>query len=1617
MTLTELASVHHRIPVAHGRPATTVEQAIRERPRQAALIAAYFRHVPAEDQPSSVQDVLAVIDGHLYVGSRRTRGQALLGVVNPTQTTETGSGWADTATVINIVTDDMPHLVESVVAGLSGAGCTVHRVLHPILACLRDADGGLQNATDEQGSGWNQRVDRESWVHILIDRVADTLRLDAIAMLVTEVLADVRAIADDRAALTGAAAAAAAELRRAVSPRSAREATEAADFLYWMTAGHIRLVGYQQYNRSADGMQSTAGTGLGILRDSPAGGNGGRDPLFGLGDQTTHLLLTQSSTESPVTRNIPPFEVRARLLDADGILIREHRFLGVLTASALDSGITITPVVRQMVHTVLSALGATADSFTGQQALDLLTSYPRAELFWADPAFITNLVADVLQLSSRRRLRVFLQPDPFRRFISVMVFLPRDRYTTSRRLAMQRILLETLGGNNIRYTARVGDAVLASIHFTVDTDPEVSVSPDLSALTTALRGTIRSWEDRLITAVVGGGSDELDTAGALSRYAEAFDQSYKESYSPQDGVTDLQLLDGLGHDDDLTLRIAPAGNGRPDEWRLKLYVNRDAVTLSRALPVLHSLDAEVLEERPFSVRRGDGTTGRIYDFGLRFIGHHTRPCGDSADFRTRFTEAFAAAWHGSADADGFNALVLTAGLDWRQIQVFRAYAHYLRQIGTPHTQRYVEQVLVDHPHVAQGLTDLFATLFDPDRHFDLDEPDTARRTATDHLVHEVTDMLDQVESLDADRVLRTLLSLILATTRTNHYRIDDNGARPPVLSLKLNPAGISGIPKPVPAHEIWVYSTRMEGVHLRFGRIARGGLRWSDRLEDFRTEILGLVKAQEVKNAVIVPVGAKGGFVVKRPPLDRQQAHAEGIECYRMFIAGLLDLTDNLISGQIVPPDRVIRRDGDDPYLVVAADKGTAAFSDIANTVAADYDFWLGDAFASGGTDGYDHKAMGITARGAWESVKHHFREIDVDTQSQDFTCVGIGDMSGDVFGNGMLLSPHLHLIGAFDHRHIFLDPHPDAATSFAERQRLFRQPRSSWDDYDRTLISNGGGIWSRTVKSVTLTQQIRAALGLDERVATLTPTELIRAMLLAPVDLLWNGGLGTYIKASTESNTQVGDKANDAVRVDGNQLRSRVIGEGGNLGVTQRGRIEFARRGGRINTDAIDNSAGVDTSDHEVNIKIALEQRSDSEGLDQTDRRDLLTAMTDDVATLVLADNTAQNRVLGVARRRAAAMLPAHSRILDELADGGQLDRALENLPTEQEIAARLSAGDGLSGPELSVLLAYVKSGLTSAMLAGDLPDDPAFAGRLEEYFPALMRTAAERSFGSHPLAREIISTYTVNAMVNQAGISSAYRLSEELSANSEDAIRAHAITNGVFDLDTLWRDIAALDNSVTAECQDTLVIKSRRLLDRAARWFLIRRPQPLDVNTEIARYAEPVATLMPLLPGFLCGVEHQNADEFTEMLRVLGAPEGLAARVAYSLYGFGLLNIVDLASGTGRDLVECAELYYAVSAHLGFDRLLFAVTSLERGTRWHALARQAARDDLYQSLKLITADVLALSTPGQERSAAIDQWEHHNSARLTRARKTLGQLATQPTGDLAVVSVVAREVRSMVR
>ncbi|ARE35012.1 NAD-glutamate dehydrogenase [Rhodococcus sp. BH4] len=1582
---------------------------------------AFFTHIDEGDSDDVINGRSdRVLLAHLALGRQRTPGTAVWRVYRP-------SGSEGLGAAVQIVTDDMSLLVESVTAMLNRQGVGISQFAHPILTVERDDSGNLMSLGD---SGI-----QESWMHVQLDSEVEDSALDAIEAHLGKVLADVRQVVGDTPDMKALQLRVADELESAAETASGRitpeEFSDTARLLRWMADGNYAVLGYRRFEGTKDGSRTVADSGLGVLRsDAVTEGPMSLPPVADLPDRPL-LVLTQGSFPATVHRAVYPYFVGVSILDDEGNIVGEHRFLGVFTVVALHENVLAIPLIERRVREVIARAGVDLHSYSGQAMLEVIQSFPRTELFSSDAETLFETVHAVHSIGLRRQVRLFVREDTFGRFVSCLVYLPRDRYTTRVRLAMQNLLWREFGPGTVDYTARVTENDLALLHVTIRRDPDSEpVHLDVSEanrerVQALLTEVSRSWDDRINDLVreSPGVDPEL-----VQRYSRVLPDGYKEDFEPSRALADIARLEALapGAIDVLLYR---AVDSAPGAWRFTLFVGGDGISLSQVLPVLQSLGVEVLDERPHVVQRLDGVQCWIYDFGLSVpadlrasveidldaqvpLETSTAPL---TEVQKRFTAAFGAVWFGRAEADRFNELVLRAGMSWRQAVVLRAYAKYLRQATFPYSQFHIEGIALTHPQTAFALVQLFEAMFDPEKQDDI-------RVA--ELDEQLRASIDEVLSLDADRILRGMFSLVKATLRTNFYVVDADGRSRDYLSVKLDPSRISELPKPRPAFEIYVYSPEVEGVHLRFGAVARGGLRWSDRREDFRTEVLGLVKAQAVKNAVIVPVGAKGGFVVKNPPLptgdpavDRMATLETGKACYTTFISGLLDITDNVhaATGEVVTPDRVVRKDDQDRYLVVAADKGTATFSDLANSVAAKYDFWLGDAFASGGSVGYDHKGMGITARGAWESVKRHFRELGVDTQTQDFTTVGVGDMSGDVFGNGMLLSRHIRLVGAFDHRHIFLDPNPDAASSFVERQRLFELPRSSWADYDKSLISEGGGVWDRTVKSVPIAESVRIALGLAEGVTKLSPPELMQAILSAPVDLLWNGGIGTYVKASTETNAQVGDKSNDAVRVDGQDLRVKVIGEGGNLGVTALGRIEFSANGGHINTDAIDNSAGVDCSDHEVNIKILLDSLVRSQLLPSPERNPLLASMTDDVAALVLADNIAQNALLGISRVTAPQMLGVHRRQLTDLTKARGLDRKLEALPTDKEIERRLEAGVGLTSPELATLTAHVKLSLKDDLLATELPDNDFFAQQIPQYFPTAVRDRFETEIKAHPLRRQIVATMLVNEVIDNGGITYAYRLAEETGASSTDSIRAYAAVREVFALDEVWSRIRSA--GVSAEIENELIVESCRLLDRASRWFLANRPQPIAVGAEVARYSAAYRATAPLVPGLLAG--HQLDDLLVRAQSVIdrGAPEALALDVFRLLDVYCLLDIADIADIADHDITEVAELYYALDAHLGIDWLLSAVSGLERGDRWHSLARLALRDDLYSSLRQLTMEVLAGGEPGESPQEKIDEWESTNASRLSRARAALVEIFESGTLDLATLSVAARQVRSMVR
>ncbi|MFT4217409.1 MAG: NAD-glutamate dehydrogenase [Micropruina sp.] len=1544
----------------------------------------YVRHLPDGElidlDPGHVADLIIE---HLRLGQRRQPGESRVRVRLPEQ--------PGASTVILIVTDDRPFLVDTVSMDITRGDWSIRSLFHPQYETLRDADAALAGIADK-----DPRTIAESWICVEVfpplGQAADELA-DALTAAVTSGLESVRAAVDDWHAMEHRLTETIDLLNNRPQPVSPHEVREVTDLLQWLNQDNFVLLGYREsHYTKADGYQPVPGTGLGILTGGDGRDEFQADPLPG---DRRLLVLTKDSRRSPVHRPAYLDYVGVRLYDATGRLTGERRFLGLLAATAYVESVWEIPMLAGKAQKLLDLCGFAPHSHGGSAIRQVIDTYPRDELFQASAEELFPVIAQEAQFKDRRVVRVFVRPSAYGRFISVLVFLPRDRYTTKVREAIQRILVDTLGGESLEHEARASESVLARLFFVVKRpdDDRLTDDIDVAALQQRIEDVVRSWDDDFEAAARDLASE--------SRGVE-FSEAYKEEYPAAVGVVDLQLANRLTGDDDLAYDVyRPLWPNDAADVRFKVLAYRQ-MSLADAMPHLSVLGVEVLDERPFEFELR-GRTVYLYDFGLKLAGAMDASAW-TPELQTRFIDTFDATYRGRAESGKFNRLVMTGGLTWQEIAWLRAISRYLVQAGIPYSQPYVAATLNDNPAIAAGLVGAFRTKFDPAAEFaDFD----ARAAAVDEAFAAIERQLAEVASLDADRILRMFLSVLRAMIRTNAFQSDA-----PAHAFKVHPRELALLPEPRPMYEIFVYAPRVQGVHLRFGSVARGGLRWSDRREDFRTEVLGLVKAQMVKNSVIVPSGAKGGFVPQSlpdPSVDRAAWMAEGVACYEVFIASLLTVTDNIVAGEVVPPADMVRWDGDDPYLVVAADKGTATFSDNANRISLDRGFWLGDAFASGGSAGYDHKAMGITARGAWESVKRHFVEMGRDCQNEDFTCVGIGDMSGDVFGNGMLRSRHTRLVAAFNHLHIFLDPTPDAARSFAERERLAGLPRSSWADYDRTLISAGGGVYARTLKSIPITAEVRGALGLDAGVTALTPSDLISAILKAPVDLLWNGGVGTYVKATGETHAEVGDKANDALRVNGTDVRALCVGEGGNLGWTQLARVEYALGGGRINTDAIDNSAGVDTSDHEVNIKILLAPEVAAGSLSLDQRNELLASMTDEVAELVLSHNVAQNLALANSMYRGAELTSAYEGWMHTLEEAGYLDRQIEFLPTARQLDQRRESGRGLTRPELATLLAWTKIYLADQVLASDLPDDPYLADRLIQYFPKELQARYAADMPRHRLAREIITSVAVNRFVDSQGITAFYRLHNETNAAITEVIRAQLAARSIYQVgksEVDLRGASDLGASVVTELRVSL----RRMVERATRWLLASRRAPLDIVAATAQFTDGVREVRAGLGSLLTPRQATNAARQVERMTAQGVPQRLAEEVAQDAYSHFALAIVEIAQARQAPVMTVAEVAFGLADRLGLDQLHDTVVALPQHDRWETMARAALRDDLLGVHGALTSAVLV--DPSRPAAEQVDEWLERTPGVPDKVA-TLTTICEEP--DIARVSVGVRLVRSL--
>ncbi len=1567
-----------------------VASAGRDVPRE--FVRTLFGRVPEEDlapySPQALADLAATAYEHLSA-PRRNDGadQRLID-----REVERGGARRD-ITAIEVVNENMPFLLNSTLAELVEQGYEPRLVAHPILAVERDESGALARLVGEATAAAPVGARRESFIQIHLDRVDDEAARGRLVEGLAKVYADVAVSVRDWPGMRTRIAEAIYSYRANPPPLPADEVSEAVAFLDWVADDNFTFLGMREYrlpkgDAAADPVEAS---GLGLLRDPAVKvlRRGGElvtmsPEIRAFLARPKALISTKANVKSRVHRRVHLDYIGVKLFSAEGRLQGELRLIGLFTANAYTSSLNEVPYLRHKVAKVTARAGFDPASYAGRSLLNVLENYPRDELFQIDEETLYRFAIEIMNLSERPRIRALARPDEFDRFVSVLVFVPKDRYDTAVRRRIGEYLARAYKGRMSAAYPSYPEGPLARTHYIIGRDEGATPQIPQEELEAGIAAIVRTWADTLAAALAEtiGGS----RARALAaRYAGAFSAAYREAFAAEQAINDIAILERLSDERPRAVNLYRR-DGDPDtRVNLKVFSRGASLPLSERVPLLENLGFKVVNERTYRVDPPGGEdAGRIWlhDMALE------RAAGGALDIGAiegPIEATILALFRGLAESDSFNKLVLEAELGWRDVAMVRAFGRYLRQIRLAFGQDYLAATLARHGAIARKIVELFYARFDP-RGADQRAEAEARVRA------EIEGMLQAVESLEDDRILRRFVNLVEAALRTNFFQIDENGLPRQTIAFKFECGRVDSLPLPKPLYEIFLYSPRVEGLHLRFGKVARGGIRWSDRPQDFRTEVLGLVKAQQVKNAVIVPVGAKGGFFPKRlPPAgDRQAWLAEGTESYRIFIRTLLELTDNIVADKIVPPPDTVRHDADDPYLVVAADKGTATFSDIANAISIEKGHWLGDAFASGGSQGYDHKKMGITAKGAWEAVKRHFREIDVDLQSQAVTVVGVGDMSGDVFGNGMLLSKCLKLVAAFDHRDIFIDPAPDPASSFAERQRLFDLPRSSWQDYDKSKISKGGGIFPRALKSIRLSPEAQAAIGLKK--AQASPAEVMNAILKAEVGLLWFGGIGTYIRAAPETDDEVGDRANDAIRITGREVRARVIGEGANLGATQRGRIEAARAGVRLNTDAIDNSAGVNTSDVEVNIKIAVATPVREGRLAEDARNALLAEMTDEVGRLVLRNNYLQTLAISLSERRGAGDLGFAQRLMQTLERQGRLDRSVEYLPDDLALTERMARSEALTRPEIAVLLAYAKLALYDALLDSGVPDDPYLGRELERYFPMELRQRFPDAIASHRLRREIIATQLSNAIVNRGGPTIITRLVDQTGADAPTIAAAYAATRDSFGLADLNMAIDALDGTVPGAAQLRLYGELQDLLMSRLVWFIRNVDLVGALEAVVGTYRTGIAEVEKSLGETLSLAAQQAWGARAEALTAHGVPQELARRLAALPDLVAAPDIVFVAEKTGRPVADVAATHFAVEAMFRLGSLIGAAREVIVKDYFDRLALDRAIDGIAAAHRRLTAEAVAHGGAGP---AGVEAWSAARGAEAERIRTAVETIA----------------------
>jgi len=1537
-----------------------------------------------------------------FIQSKRDHGK--IRVFNPDFEEH---GWQSTHTVVEVLHSDVPFFVDSIRMELNRREMSIHFINHAVLPIVRDKNGQL----DVSKSFNSDSPESECVIYIEVDRHTDESELASVESSLETILRDIRLVVDDFPQIQNRIRESLNWIADSKGPFSQGDMEEACAFVEWMHDNHFTYLGSEDFE-----VEHKAGKTM-IVRDTKS--------VLGIFQHELHgpdkiivddlspdmqamimapqlVSITKSGRRSRIHRPAYPDFITIKRVDENGQVVGGRRFMGLFTSSVYSESPYRIPIIRKKAQQVLQRSGLDLDGHSGKELQHIIDVFPRDELFHTDIDQLFNTAVGILNIQERRKTQIFIRKDKLNKFLTVMVFIPRDLYNTELRQRIQGILVEAYEPTDARFTTFFSESILARTLFTLRLDNKNNMEVDEKQLEREIQNIARSWQDELILALVDGVGEELGNK-YFQQYRNAFSASYREEFTARGAVLDIQHIAAAESADDVAMSLYRNVADKGNEFKFKLYNPDVLLPLSDVIPILENLGLRVIGEHPYGITRADGKQYWVHDFSLVYTFSETIDLHES---KQQFQDAFRAIWQGKAESDGFNRLLLGAKIGWREVALLRAYSRYMKQIGFAFSESFIAETLGKYPELTSYVIKYFQTRFAASK-MNME----TRSRHLEKLDGQFLEMLESVDTINEDRIFRRYHELISATVRTNFFQKEKNELKP-YFSFKLSPRDIDDIPLPKPLFEIFVYSPRVEGVHLRGGKVARGGLRWSDRNEDFRTEVLGLVKAQQVKNSVIVPVGAKGGFVAKQlPEGDRDAFLAEGIECYKIFISALLDVTDNLVEGEVVPPKQVVRHDEDDPYLVVAADKGTATFSDISNGIAIERGFWLGDAFASGGSVGYDHKKMGITAKGAWVSVQRHFRERGINVQSDPISVIGIGDMGGDVFGNGMLCSESIALKAAFNHLHIFIDPAPsDLTAHFAERKRLFDMPRSSWSDYSTKLISSGGGVFDRSAKSISITPEMKKSFDITED--RLSPNDLINRLLKAPVDLIWNGGIGTYLKASHETHADAGDKANDSLRVDAKQVRAKVLGEGGNLGITQRARIEYAlTTKGSSFTDFIDNAAGVDCSDHEVNIKILLNSLVQAGDMTVKQRNKLLESMTDEVARLVLSNNYHQTQAIALAYREAKTRIDEYKRLIHDLEQQGKLNRELEFLPSDEELDERKAQKKGLTRPELSVLISYIKGDLKERLDLPEISNEPYLAKSIETAFPQVLAEKYEPAMYGHQLRSQIVATQLANEMVNRMGITYVNRMSDSTGSGIQSIVKAYVAARDVFRMDELWAQIEALDYQIGADIQELMMSSLMRLIRRASRWFLRNRRRDLVVADEVAKFRERAAAIGENLPNLLAGEGKEMWQEYNDKLVNAGVPEELAVIIAGANNMFSVLSIIEGAEQTKRDVQDVAATYYQVGCNLDLEWFLDQLNNMPVHNHWQALARETYRDDLDWQQRTITVSIINTLPEGQI-DARMRLWLEQSEPMISRWRKTIKELKDGELSDFAMFAVALREL-----